>query len=273
MPGALFRRRRTLVALAVLVALFVLLSLDLPISRRARQPVMTVVQPVLRGLGAVGRWFAGVGDAIVGRGVVKERNELKREVEQLKAERAVLEAELESLRETTAQLKALSALELTLLPARVIGRDPTSWYDTTVIDVGTGSGVRPGMPVVRGRWYIGRVEEVGPGWSRVMLVLDTRSTVPAAVVGRSTRGLVETTGTRMLLFKYLADEPAVQVGDRIVTWRATTDDEVTELRFVEGFEIGTVAVVRGEQEGWQTAVLERPAEADRLSEVLVVIDQ
>ena len=63
------------------------------------------------------------------------------------------------------------------------------------------------------------------------------------------------------------------VGDVIVTWRATTDDEDTELRFFEGFESGTVAVVRGEEEGWQTAVLERPSEADRLSEVLVVIDQ
>jgi rod shape-determining protein MreC len=273
MATAFFRRRRTLVALVVLVALFVLLSLDLPISRRVRQPVMTVVQPVLRGLTAVGRWFGRVGDAIVGRGAVAERDKLKREVERLEAEHAALQAELDLLRATTAQLDALSALELTLQPARVIGRDPTSWYDTAVIDAGTGSGVRPGMPVVRGRWYVGRVEESGPGWSRVMLVLDARSTVPATVVGRATRGLVETTSERTLLFKYLADEPAVQVGDRIVTWRATTDDEVTELRFVEGFELGTVATVRGEQGGWQTAVLERPADADRLSEVLVVIGQ
>ncbi len=268
-------RQRIIVTLLVLVAIFVALSLKHPVSRWARKPVMTVVTPVLRGVEAVGRWFGRVAEAIAGRGIVIERDDLKRRVETLEAERAALEAELESVRATLAQLDELADFDLQLVPARVVGRDPTSWYGTAVINVGTGSGVRRGMQVVKGRWYVGRVHEVGPGWSRVMLALDARSAVPATVAGRGTRGLVETTSAHTLLFKYLADEPEVQIGDRIVTWRAraqgaATEGEAAEMYFVEGFEIGTVKAVRGEEAGWQTAVLERPAALDRLSEVLVV---
>jgi hypothetical protein len=61
------------------------------------------------------------------------------------------------------------------------------------------------------------------------------------------------------------------VGDQIVTSRAAAAGEVAGMSFVEGFEIGTVAALRGEEHGWQTAVLERPAALERLSEVLVVI--
>lgn len=291
MRPTLLRRRGIIVMLLVLVAIFVLLSLKLPISRRARKPVMTVVTPVLRGVEAVGRWLGRVGQAIVGQGGVKERDDLKRRVETLEAERAALEAELTSLRATADQLEEVAAFDLTFRPARVVGRDPTSWYDTAVINLGTGSGVRPGMQVVKGRWYVGRVLEAGPGWSRVMLVPDARSTVPAMAPGRGTRGLVETTSTRHLLFKYLDDEPPVAVGDRVVTSRAGAENEAVaegeavaesgaalgngpaRIRFAQGFEIGTVTALRGEESGWQTAVLERPAALDRLSEVLVVMDQ
>lgn len=310
MRSAAFRRRRIIVAILVLVAMFVLLSLKHPVSRWARRPVMTVVTPLLRGVEAVGRWVGRVADAIAGGKATTERDALRRRVETLEAERAALEAELESVRATAAQLDELAEFDLQLVPARVVARDPTSWYDTAVVNAGTGRGVRRGMPVVKGRWYVGRVHEVGPGWSRVMLALDPRSTVPATVVDRGVRGIVETTSKRTLVFRYLADEPVVRPGDRVVTWRArargeadegaAAEDEATEgasaedvdaespsavrgasaarsasaeTYFVEGFEIGTVAAVRGEEAGWQTAVLERPAALDRLSEVLVVIGQ
>jgi len=273
MTSVLFRRRRLILVLLVFVAIFVLLSVKSPISRWARKPVMTVVTPLLRGVEAVGRWAGRVGEAIAGCGATRERDRLERQVSELQAELAALEAELESARATAAQLDELREFNLTLLPARIVGRDPTSWYNTAVLNVGSGRGVRRGMQVVRGRWYVGRVEEVGPGWSRVMLALDPRSVIPATVAGQDIRGLVETTRKRTLLFKYLADEPEVRPGDRIVTARATTTGNVAEMYFVEGFEVGTLTALAGEESGWQTAVLERPAMLDRLSEVLVVISE
>jgi len=266
-------RRRLLIVLLVFVGVFALLSVKSPISRRVRTPVITIVTPVLRGLDAIGRWFGRVGEAVIGRGGVAERDRLQRRIEALEAQQHALEAEIESLRATTAQLDELKGLDLELLPARVVGRDPTSWYDTAIINAGTGSGVRPGMQVVKGRWYVGRVEEAGPGWARVMLALDARSTVPAIATARGTRGLVGTTSARTLVFRYLADEPAVRIGDAIVTSRIAAETETAQMFFVEGFEIGTVVALGDEEGGWQTAVLERPATLDRLSEVLVVGDR
>jgi rod shape-determining protein MreC len=270
MASVFTRRRRVIITLFVLVAIFVLLSLKLPISRWARKPVMTVVGPVLRSVEAVGRWFGRVGSAMVGHGLVAERERLLRRIEELEAERAALEAELRSVRATKQQLDEVAEFNLRLLPARVIGREPTSWYDTAVLNIGTGSGVRPGMQVVRGRWYVGRIMEAGPGWSRVMLAFDARSTVPAKVDGANTHGLVDTSDAHRFVFRYLADAPQVHVGDRILTWRAAAQGEAAALRFVEGFEIGTVASIGGEEAGWQTAVLERPSELESLNEVLVV---
>ncbi|MBN1918686.1 MAG: rod shape-determining protein MreC [Verrucomicrobia bacterium] len=271
MASVFVRRRRVIVTVLVFVAIFVLLSLKLPISRWARKPVMTVVSPVLRGVEAVGRWFGRVGSAMVGHGLVDEIKGLERRVQALEAERTALEAELESVRATHAQLEAAAAFNVRLLPARVIGREPTGWYDTVVLNVGTGSGVRPGMQVVKGDWYVGRVMEAGPGWSRVMLAYDPRSTVPAGLHRGATYGLVDTSQTRQLVFRYLADAPEVRVGDKIVTWRAATEGEAAAFHFVEGFGIGTVATVGGEEAGWQTALLERPIELESLSEVLVVV--
>jgi len=279
MRSAFIRRRRVIVTLLVLVVIFVLLSLKLPISRWARKPVMTVVAPVLRGIEAVGHWFGRVGSAMVGRGLIAERDALQRRVDELEAECTARAAELESVRGTKTQLDEVAGIggiaecHLTVVPARVIGREPTSWYDTAVLNAGTGKGVRPGMQVVKGPWYVGRVMEVGPGWSRVMLAFDPRSTVPAKVSGRDTQGLVDTSETRQLVFRYLADAPEVHVGDQIVTWRAATEGEATAFHFVEGFMLGTVAVVGAEEAGWQTAVLERPTGLDGLSDVLVVIGQ
>ena len=105
------RRRRTFIALGVLVVVFVFLSLNLPVSRRVRTPVMTVVTPVVRGVEAVGRWAGRVGQAIIGQGGVAERDKLTRQVEVVEAERAALEAELKSTRALSAQLDELAAFE------------------------------------------------------------------------------------------------------------------------------------------------------------------
>ena len=269
MASVFYRRRRLIGALLVLVALFVLLSLKWPVSRWARRPVTTVVTPVLRAVEAVGRWVGRVGEAVIGRGGVAERNALRRRLAALEAEAAALEAELASVRQSAAQLEELAGRGLTLVPARVVAREPSSWYDTAIINAGTGRGVRRGMQVVMGRWYVGRIEEAGPGWARVMLVLDARSTVPAAAGG--TRGLVETTSARTLVFKYLADGPQVRLGDAIVTSRIASERDVPGMDFVEGFEIGIVTFLGGEEGGWQTAVLGRPPALDQLSEVMVVI--
>jgi rod shape-determining protein MreC len=270
MALGLFRRRRTIIALCVLAAIFVLLSLKHPVSRWARRPLMTVVSPVLRAAEAVGRWAGRVGEAIIGRGV-GERERLRRQVETLEAEQARLEAELERLREVTAQLDELKERGLEFVPARVIGRDPTSWYETAVLNVGTGSGVRPGMQVVKGAWYVGRIEEVGRGWSRVMLALDARSIVPASVSGRDADGFVEAADDRRLLFRCLADAPELSVGDTIVTREAVLEGKAVAFHFVEGFQIGTVRALGKEEDGWRSAVLERPPRLDRLSDVFVIV--
>jgi len=105
--------------------------------------------------------------------------------------------------------------------ARVIGRDTQSWYHSLVIDKGSAGGIKKDSPVIaleeEKEGVVGRIIEVSPNLSKVLLLTDSLS----AVVGSSPRskadGIVEGRDKNELLFKYLLPESDIQAGDLVVT--------------------------------------------------------
>jgi len=112
------------------------------------------------------------------------------ENEDLKNRLALTEVDLRVAREQAADNERLKGL-LNLkektgydsVPARVIARDPSVWFNTITIDRGTSSGVAINMPVVTAGGIVGRVITVGPWASQVMLVTDEKAGA-GAVVGQ-----------------------------------------------------------------------------------------
>jgi rod shape-determining protein MreC len=89
---------------------------------------------------------------------------LKRENFALKRKVAKLEEENNLLREqaiTSERLRNLlhfsTKVSRPMLPAQIIGVDPSSWFRTIVIDRGTKHGVKRGMPVVSPEGIVGYV--------------------------------------------------------------------------------------------------------------------
>jgi len=148
--------------------------------------------------------------------------------------------------------------------ANVIGRDPSNWNASLIIDRGRAEGIEAGQPVVSPLGVVGRIFEVGHNTSKVILVSDPAFAV-AAVVGRSREnGLLTGTLQGVLRLQYLTQNADVKVGDALVTSRLST-------AFPEGILIGQITDVQASANAHTVECLVDPAvDLSELEEVIVI---
>jgi len=150
------------------------------------------------------------------------------ENDQLKKENEELKLQIESSKGLTEENQRLKALldfkaqsKLVVLPARIIGRDPSIWFDSSIIDRGSLDGVKLNMPVVANGALVGRVTAVSPLTAQVDLITRDKSGLGAVIgeIGASTvLGVVSGTSKRDLLeMKYVSGSTDVQVGQSVFT--------------------------------------------------------
>lgn len=238
-------------------------------QRMVRVWAQTIAYPVQRATAFIGGHtsdiFRSVGNL--------RRNSA--ENEQLRLQVAQMEAELRETREKAAEADRLRGLlGLTLpgsyatIPARVIARDPSSWFNTITIDRGSLAGIENNMPVVSAGGIVGRVISTGPLSAQVMLITDEKSGA-GAVIGELESshafGSIKGMGDNGLLeMRYVSSQEKVAVGDTIET---TGQDAVYPARLtvgsVQDFKAGSAT---------QTQVIHiKPgANLDRLEEVMVL---
>jgi len=78
-----------------------------------------------------------------------------------------------------------------LLPARIIARDPGSWYNQLTIDRGARDGLREDMAVLTEEGLVGKTTVVSGHSSIVVLVADESCKVAATVEGTNVQGIVK----------------------------------------------------------------------------------
>jgi rod shape-determining protein MreC len=147
---------------------------------------------------------------------------------------------------------------------RVIGRDPSSFLSYLTIDVGSDRGITSGMPVVTDEGLVGRAIEVGFTSSKVLLVIDGRSSVNALVQRSRASGVVEGVLGGGLVMKYISQDQPVSVGDVVLTSGLGSS-------FPKGLVIGqVVAVHQRDIEMFQQAQVRPTVDLGRLERVLVI---
>jgi rod shape-determining protein MreC len=150
------------------------------------------------------------------------------ENDQLKKENEELKLQIESSKGLTEENQRLKALldfkaqsKMVVLPARIIGRDPSVWFDSSIVDRGSLDGVKLNMPVVANGALVGRVTAVSPLTAQVDLITRDKSGLGAVIgeIGQSTvLGVVSGTSKRDLLeMKYVSGTTDVQVGQSVFT--------------------------------------------------------
>lgn len=124
-------------------------------------------------------------------GSLKDENaRLQEEVRKLEAERAqtiTLQRQNEQFRKL---LDLQNALSLKGVSASVIGESIGNFEWSITIDRGSTSGIRRDMAVISGDGLVGHVDEVAPNASKVLLVIDPRSSVAGRLAGSGETGLV-----------------------------------------------------------------------------------
>jgi rod shape-determining protein MreC len=285
MHDKVVRRRRAVLAALVVLSLFLLTAYFGESSggplHAVQRTTMEVVAPIQEGANRALKpfrdlfgWFGDTVDA-------KDRaNQLKTENEQLKRELADVTVEKRELE----QLKGLSDINSAgglavyePVPARVIARSPSSWYQTFQINKGSSDGVRVDQPVVNGAGLVGKVKEVSDGNAVVMLLTDPEFGVSARSLKSGEPGSVHPAvgAAGDLRFELVPNAKEVRRGERIITAGTSTSARVSDLRslYPRGIPIGTVKRIEtGEGELDRVIHVEPAADLHSLDIVEVLIE-
>lgn len=190
----------------------------------------------------------------------------------LRDENVVLRARNDELQEQLARVPAAVGLERAELAhpdgmaATVIGYDPEATTRVVTIDRGAKDGVHRDDGVITGEGVVGRIVEVDPLSSKVLLISDATSKLPAVVQKGRWWAIAVGTSTRIKL-QYVSQDAKLHLGDRVVTGEGRS--------FHAGILIGRIREIDPAAAGAldQSAVVQPAADLSALSRVLVVPHQ
>jgi rod shape-determining protein MreC len=201
-----------------------------------------------------------------------------RENEQLRDRLTQVETELHTAQQAAAENERLRSLlnlneqgDIKKVPARVIARDPSVWFNTITINRGSSSGIAVNMPVVTAGGIVGRIITVSPWASQVMLITDEKAGA-GAVVGQlgqsgalgSIRGRADL-GVALIEMRYVSGLEKVENGDYVMT---TGQDGI----YPPGLNVGRVVEVKSGTATTAHQILIQPgAQLDHLEEVAVLL--
>ncbi len=159
-----------------------------------------------------------------------------------------------------------------LLPAQVIARDPSQWFETITISKGYIDGVKKDMAVVTSDGLVGNVAKVSRNSAQVLLLTDSRRAV-SALIQRTrepgTVGIVEGYPEEQgyLRMVNIPPEAKLQPGDTVISAGLGGV-------FPKGLIIGHLLETGTDQYGLlQQAIIKPAVDFNRLEEVFIVIER
>src|SRR5215204_2970991 len=177
-----------------------------------------VQSPVTTVTSGITGYFSSISNL---RSAQSDNDLLKQRIQELEVEKKGFEdlnAENERLRGLL-DLKQKSKYKI--LNARIIGRDPSVWFDSSIIDRGSLDGVKLNMPVITDGGLVGRVTAVSPLTSQIDLITRDKSGVGGIVgelSGSNALGVVAGTSKKNVVeLKYVPGSVDVQVGQIVYT--------------------------------------------------------
>ena len=107
-----------------------------------------------------------------------------------------------------------------LVPARVIARDASSWWNTVKIDRGTTDGVESDMPVLTESGLVGKTTTVAEHAATVILISDENCKVASNIEGTREQGIISgerASGSSQpaLCMRFLSKKANLQPGQKV----------------------------------------------------------
>ena len=239
-----------------------------PESNSLQRGMLELSGPFQKGMTKGVGFFEGLWQRYVYLVELEEENRLLRElIEEMKQERIQLlefQGENDRLRSL---LGFKQDFQKPLLPAEIIAKDLSGWFQTAVIDRGTRDGIEEGMAVVSVQGIVGQVMESSRGFSRVLLITDPNNAVAGLIQRSRARGIVVGNGHQLCRVKYLHRSEDVIPGDLVL---ASGLDGV----YPKGVLIGTVLKAETKDpELFQRVAVKPSVDFRRLEEVVVLCEK
>lgn len=270
------QKRNLWILLLVVMLLLALISFtgeDRDDLTRLEHAVFSLLVPVQDFFADVGQSIQSFFDAFLYRHEIKAENERLREEFARYQEKILTVDELRSENQRLREMLDFQSKEdEELVPAEVVARDPSQWFNTITLNRGTRHGIEAEMPVITPHGLVGMVSNVSRTSCQVILLTDPR--LPAsAMVQRSrdpgTMGIIEGYAEEVSLLEFIniPHDADVKEQDRIVT-------SGLGGIFPKGIAIGIVEDVELDESGLvQNATVQAHVNFNRLEEVFIVVPE
>ncbi|KAF0188006.1 MAG: rod shape-determining protein [Desulfobulbaceae bacterium] len=168
---------------------------------------------------------------------------------QLRLKIADYQQQLDQLREAYARNRYLEnelafkrVENFPALTARVVGKDPSFWFKTLIVDRGKNDGVIKGMVARTSLGVVGQVIQVSDNYAKILLTNAPSSAIDAMIQKNRVRGILKGAADKGYVLYYVLKNAEVEVGDRVVTAGVGGV-------FPSGIPLGTVSEVRSKRRG------------------------
>lgn len=268
-------RRRGVVYTTLLAVCFVFMAVSSnPFVRElqsgigfAFRPIQGVLTDLASGIASIGASVAEIDRLRVDNGSLRAENE------RLLNENIRLQEIARENTQLTDLLQLRAGLEFQTAAAQVISRESSEFRRVITLGKGASDGISAGDVVVAGGGALaGRVTEVGPDSSTVVLLTDGTSTVIGQLVSNAARGRVVGQLGGVLVMEQIDAGDQVDLGDEVVSAGIELGGGVRSP-YPKGLLIGQVVDVRRDANAVvQTAYLQPAADFEKLEYVLVILD-
>ncbi len=196
-----------------------------------------------------------------------ENTQLKNEIHALKMANSRYRELLATQERLEELLQFKQTINRPVLAAQVIGRDPTGWFKSVIIDKGKWAGLRLDMPVVNAFGVVGRVVSVSSNYAKVLLIIDQNSAVDCLVQRSRDRGMLKGLMSEICKLDYMAKANDITVGDIVVT-------SGLGGVFPKGLPVGRILDVKEiSGELFKDIKIRTAVDFSKLEEVLVILEE
>jgi rod shape-determining protein MreC len=149
--------------------------------------------------------------------IYEQNQELRRELQQMKSwKEAALQLEQENARLLDLNSVRLDP-RLTHVTGVVMADSGSPFRQSLLLNVGRRDGVLDGWATMDGLGLVGRISGVGENASRVILLTDTSSRIPAIIQPSGQNAIIAGDNTRSPPIDFLENPDLIRPGDRVVS--------------------------------------------------------
>ena len=191
---------------------------DTEIIEKTSSVATDVVSPLIDVLVIPARALAGVYDYF------RELKQIHEDNNRLREENRQLVMMSNHARALEIENKLLSNLlnytpppEATYVTARVIAEEGNAFSHSLIAYTGGSKNVKKGQVVLSDNGVIGRIEQVGKMYSKIILITNINSKIPVIVERTRVRGILSGDNTSIPKLVFIPLDAELSIGDRVVT--------------------------------------------------------